>query len=249
MHNLSIREKALALRKIGFSYKYISSKTGLAKSTLSGWLAEIPYSPNKETVTAFGKARAAASARRAELRQKSIQEIRKTAIKEVGGINQRDLFMFGLGLYMGEGCKTNGQIRVMNSDPRIIRATIAWFRMLGVEKRQIKLRLHLYPDSDVKQSLQFWSRTISIPLSQFQKHQIDSRIDKKAKMRRKLPFGTAQLTIQGGGRKEYGVLFFRRIQLWNEAVSLEIQKRTWSNGMTVAFQAISAGPTPAVRTK
>ena len=25
-------------------------------------------------------------------------------------------------------------------------------------------------------------------------------------------------------------------------------KRTWSNGMTVAFQAISAGPTPAVRT-
>ena len=25
--------------------------------------------------------------------------------------------------------------------------------------------------------------------------------------------------------------------------------RAWSNGMTVAFQAISAGPTPAARTK
>ncbi|MFA6519305.1 MAG: hypothetical protein WCT41_00555 [Candidatus Paceibacterota bacterium] len=223
MHSPSIREKALELRKSGFSYKYISLKTGLSKATLSGWLTEVPYTPNKETVLSFGKARAAASARRAELRQKSIQEIRKTATKDIGKIGKRDLFMLGLGLYMGEGCKTNSQIRVMNSDPCIIRTIIAWFRMLGVEKRQIKLRLHLYPDSDVKQSLQFWSHTTSIPLSQFQKHQIDRRTDKKAKMRRKLPFGTAQLTIQSRGRKEYGVLFFRKIQLWNEAVSLGIQ--------------------------
>ncbi len=224
MHNLSIREKALALRKDGYSYKYISSQTGLAKSTLSGWLTEVPYSPNKETVTAFGKARAAASARRAELRQRSIQEIRKIAAEDIGKISRRDLFMFGLALYLGEGCKTNSQIRMINSDPHIIKATIYWFKMLGVEKKQFRLRMYLYPDSDVKQSLQFWSRTTSIPVSQFQKHQVDTRIDKKAKKRRKLPFGTVQLTVQSRGRKEYGVLFFRKIQLWNEAVSLGIQK-------------------------
>lgn len=224
MHNLSIREKALALRKIGFSYTYISSKTGLSKSTLSGWLTEIPYTPNKETVLAFGKARAAASARRAELRQKSIQEIRKIAAKDIGGMSKRDLFVFGLGLYLGEGSKTNSQVRMINSDPRIIQASIAWFRILGVEKRQLRLRLHLYPDSDVKQSLQFWSHTTSIPVSQFQKHQIDGRTDKKAEKRRKLPFGTVQLTVQSGGRKEYGVVFFRKIQLWNETILSEIQK-------------------------
>lgn len=224
MHTSSLREKALALRKNGFSYTYISSKTGLSKSTLSGWLTEIPYTPNKETVAVFGKARAAASARRAELRQESIRDIRKTAIKDIGRISRRDLFVFGLGLYLGEGCKTNSQIRVMNSDPHVIQTTIAWFRMLGVEKRQMKLCLHLYPDNYVRQSLQFWSRTTSIPLSQFQKHQIDRRTDKKAKMRRKLPFGTAQLTVQSGGRKEYGVLFFRKIQLWNEAILSEIQR-------------------------
>ena len=89
MHELSIREKALALRKDGFSYTYISSKTGLSKSTLSGWLAEIPYAPNKETITAFGRARAAASARRAKLRQESIQEIRKVAIKDIGEMTER----------------------------------------------------------------------------------------------------------------------------------------------------------------
>ncbi|MCX6786397.1 MAG: hypothetical protein NTU85_01075 [Candidatus Kaiserbacteria bacterium] len=223
MHTLSIRERALALRKSGFSYTYISSKTGLSKSTLSGWLTEIPYTPNKETIAAFGKARAAASARRAELRQKSIQEIRKTATKDIGEVSKRDLFVFGLGLYLGEGCKSNGQVRVVNSDPSIIQAAITWFKMLGVRKDQIKIRLHLYPDNNIRQCLQFWSRTTSIPLSQFQKPQIDNRVGKKAKKMRKLPFGTVQLVVLSRGRKEYGVLFFRKIQLWNEVVLSEIR--------------------------
>jgi hypothetical protein len=223
MHHPSIREKAFALRKNGFPYKYISSKTGLSKSTLSWWLTEVPYTPNKKTVMSFGKARAAASARRAELKQQSLHEIRKIAEEDVGKISRRDLFIFGLALYLGEGCKTNGQVRMVNSDPQIIQTTIAWFRMLGVEKKQFRLRLYLYPDSNVKQSLQFWSHTTSIPVSQFQKPQIDTRIDKKVKNRRKLPFGTAQLSIRSEGRKEYGVLFFRKIQLWNEVVLSEIQ--------------------------
>lgn len=132
--------------------------------------------------------------------------------------------MFGLGLYLGEGCKTNSQIRITNSDPKIIQAAIAWFRMLEVKTDQLKLRLYLYPDSNVKESLQFWSRATNIPLSQFQKHHIGNRTDKKVQKRRKLPFGTAHLTIQSGGHKEYGVIFFRKIQFWNEAMLLSIQK-------------------------
>ena len=73
------------------------------------------------------------------------------------------------------------------------------------------------------QCLQFWSRSTSIPLSQFQKHQIDKRTDKKPRKLRKLPFGTAQLTVQSGGRKEYGVLFFRKIQLWNEMILSKVK--------------------------
>lgn len=224
MHLPSLREKALEFRKNGFSYTYISAKTGLSKSTLSGWLTNIPYTPNKETVATFGKARAAASARRAKMRQESIQAIRKIASKEVGEMSQRDLFMFGLALYIGEGSKTNGQVRMINSDPRIIQSTIIWFKMLGVQSHQFKLRLHLYPDSDVKKSLQFWSRATSIPVSQFQKHQVDRRLNKSTRSRRKLPHGTAQLVVQSGGRKEYGVLFFRKIQLWSEVALSEIQK-------------------------
>ena len=224
MHPVSLKEQVFALRKNGFSYTYISSKTGLSKGTLSGWLTDVPYTPNKETVTSFGKARAAASARRAQLRQDSIREIRKIAESDIDKISRRDLFMFGLALYLGEGCKSNSQVRMVNSDPRIIQTTITWFKMLGVKRDQFKLRVHLYPDSNVKQCLQFWSQTTSIPLSQFQQTHIDTRTDKKEKKRRKLPFGTVQLLVQSKGRREYGVLFFRKIQLWNEVVLSRIKK-------------------------
>lgn len=225
MHIATIRENALALRKKGYSYSYISGKTGLSKSTLSGWLTEIPYTPNKETLAAFGKARAAAGERKAAIRQESIREIREQSYRDVGTISKRDLFIFGIGLYLGEGCKSHGQVRMINSDPRIIQASIAWFRMLGVEKSQISLRLFLYPDSDLHKSLQFWSRTTSIPISQFQKPQIDRRTDKKAKKKGKLPFGTLQVTVRAGGRKEYGAIFFRRILAWNEAVLARIENK------------------------
>ena len=224
MHPVSLKEQVFALRKNGFSYTYISSKTGLSKGTLSGWLTDVPYTPNKETVASFGKARAATSARRAQLRQDSIREIRKIAESDIDKISRRDLFMFGLALYLGEGCKSNSQVRMVNSDPRIIQTTITWFKMLGVKRDQFKLRVHLYPDSNVKQCLQFWSQTTSIPLSQFQQTHIDTRTDKKEKKRRKLPFGTVQLLVQSKGRREYGVLFFRKIQLWNEVVLSRIKK-------------------------
>lgn len=84
-------------------------------------------------------------------------------------------------------------------------------------------KLLRHPDNNVRQCLQFWSQTTSIPLSQFQQTHIDTRTDKKENKRHKLPFGTVQLLVQSKGRKEYGVLFFRKIQLWNEAVLSGIQ--------------------------
>ena len=82
MHAPSVREAAITLRQKGYSYPYISRETGLSKSTLSGWLTDVPYTPNQETIEAFGKARAAASERKAEIRQKELEVIRQKAENE-----------------------------------------------------------------------------------------------------------------------------------------------------------------------
>ena len=218
MHKISSRNLAIELRLSGYSYPYISEKVGISKSTLSGWLANIPYTPNRETIATLGKARAAAGARKAAIKQEGMREIRDEVMREVGVFTDRDLYMLGLGIYMGEGTKTHNIIRVANADPNIIKCVVAWFLKLGVRRSQFSARIYLYPDSDTARSLQFWSRTTSIPESQFQKTYIDSRTNKKAKKYGKLPYGTLHLGVRSDGRKEYGVLFFRKIQALTEVV-------------------------------
>ncbi len=127
MHATEKRKEALRLRRSGHSYTDISSRTGVSKSTLSDWLSSVPYAPNNETIKRIGGAIAAANAKKTLIRQKKTQKIKEDAYQEIGRISKRDLFLFGLGLYLGEGGKTHDIVRVTNSDPMVIRAAVAWF--------------------------------------------------------------------------------------------------------------------------
>lgn len=235
MYKNSIRQQAIRLREEGYSYTDISLKIGIPKSTLSDWLSAIPYTPNEKTIKRIGKAIAAANAKKVRQKQESIANINEDAAQEIGALSRRDLFMFGLGLYAGDGSKTAGVTRIVNSDPNVICLAIAWFRNLGITQEQFSLTLHVYPDSDIPACLQFWSRTTTIPTSQFGKIQIDRRVKKRARPG-KLPYGTAHLSVRGLGKKEFGIAFARRIQGWTNAVVHKTMQRTWSNGMTRPFQ-------------
>jgi hypothetical protein len=225
MHNPSTKEIAIKLRRNGFAYSYISKKTGLSKSTLSGWLSEIPYVPNRETTERVGKAIAAANERKTKIRQYETEKVREAAFLDIGKVSKRDLFMFGLGLYLGEGAKTHDITRVVNSDPNVILLAIAWFHGLGVLREQFLLTLNLYPDSDIDKCLQFWSRTTTIPRSQFGKVQIDKRINKRKNRAGKLPYGTAHLSVRSLGRREFGVVLARKIQAWTDEVARIVRMR------------------------
>ena len=223
MHSPSTRDLAVTLRKEGFAYSYISEKTGLSKSTISEWLSKIPYTPNQQTIERVGKAIAASNARKTKIRQDETEKTRQAAFLDIGDMSKRDLFMFGLGLYLGEGAKTYGITRIVNADPNVIDLAIAWFHGLGVSPKQFLLTIHLYPDSDVEESLQFWSRTTTIPRSQFGKTQIDRRTNKQKSRAGKLPHGTAHLTVRSLGRKEFGVVLARKIQAWTDEVARVIK--------------------------
>lgn len=223
MHSLSTRDMALELRRDGFAYSYISEKTGLSKSTLSEWLSGVSYTPNRQTIERVGKAIAASNAQKVRIRLEETEKVRQAAFLDIGKVSKRDLFMFGLGLYLGEGAKTYDITRIVNSDPKVIRLAMEWFYNLGVMREQFLLTLHLYPDSDVERSLQFWSHTTTIPRSQFGKTQIDRRVNKRKNRAGKLPYGTAHLTVRSLGRKEFGVVLARKIQAWNDEVARVIK--------------------------
>lgn len=224
MHRAVLKEQVINLRKAGYSYLLISRKTGLSKSTLSDWLSTIEYTPNQETLELLGKARAASSESKARLRRNSIAKAKSEAAQEISSLTRRDLFLYGLGLYLGEGSKTGNQVRVVNADPKVILLVVCWFKSLGIKVEQFAPRLHLYPDTDVSQSLQFWSQMTTIPKTQFQSSYIDRRTDKKAMKQGKLPFGTLHLGVRSGGKKEFGVFLSRKIQAWNDEVLKKVAK-------------------------
>ncbi len=214
-HLATAREQVFKLRKEGYSYNYIAEKTGFSKSTLSGWLAGIPYTPNKTVIERIGKARAASGHAKAQQKLKSFNDANEEAKKEIGEITKRDLLMLGIGIYIGEGTKTNDIVRVINADPKIIKFAVKWFEeACGLSKENFKIRLHLYPDNNIKECIKYWSNICGIPIIQFQKTYIDLREHKKMFKRGKLPYGTAHLSIRSNGKKEFGVFLARKINAW-----------------------------------
>lgn len=203
---------AIELRKKGYSYAYIAEKTKRGKGTLSYWLAHIPYVPNNEMIDKMGKARTASGLAKSRMRLASLDNARKQAESFVGEISKRDILMLGLGLYLGEGTKTHNGLRVINANPKIIRFAIRWFReAFGVGKENFRIRLHLYPDTDIKKSIYFWSSETGLREDQFYSVHIDVRKDKKVPKKGKLPYGTAHLSVLSMGSKSLGVALFRKV--------------------------------------
>ena len=51
----------------------------------------------------------------------------------------------------------------------MLKLFITWLELLNVKRKDLKIKLHLYSDMNIKQSLDFWSKELKIPISQFQK--------------------------------------------------------------------------------
>ncbi len=222
MVKIQTKVESIKLRALGYSYSYISAHLGVSKSTLSVWLADVPYVPNIETITKIGKARAASIEAKQKIKRASIRSAKEQAIGEIGALTKRDGFMLGLGLYIGEGAKSTEQIRFVNSNPDIVCSGIRWFtQILGARRSQIKIRLHLYPDTDESTSLEFWSKKTAIPRGQFLKSQIDRRTNKKKMNSGKLPYGTAHVSVLSLGDERFGVFLARKIAAWSNFVLRE----------------------------
>lgn len=174
------KSKALQLRKLGYSYSQIRTKLNVSKSTLSNWLDKYPLS----------------SERIRELRDRSpirIEKYRNTMKKkrevkneliynkiaqDIGNISDRELFIAGFFLYWAEGGKTNrSTITLTNTDPIMIITYIRWLAFLKIPREKIRVKLHLYKDMNPAKEIIFWSKTLSLEKSQFQKSWIkDSKM-------------------------------------------------------------------------
>lgn len=219
MYLYEIKNKAFELRKADYSYNYINKLTGIAKSTLSEWLGGVLFVPNQHTLDKIGKARAISGLKKHLIKVESLNKAKIQAKIDIGKISKRDLFMLGLGVYIGEGTKSHNITRIINANPKIIRLSIRWLQEIcGVGVKNLRLRLHIYPDNNEVLCREFWSKETGIPLNQFHKSVIDKRLDKKTSKRGKLPFGTVQVSIRTFRNPKFGVNLHRLILAWIDKV-------------------------------
>ena len=212
MYFQSKKEEAIKLRKEGNSYDYISSRISVAKSTLSAWLKDISFLPNELMVeNRLRNINNIVSIKRVD-KALSFRKATDYAKEKVKGLLERDVFMFGLGIYLGEGSKTASVTRVVNSDPRIIKFTMMWLKnCFGLTKKNFRIRLHMYPDNDENEVISYWMKTLKIERKFFQPSYIDVRLNKKKNRKGVLPYGTAHLGVVSNGNKDLGVLLQRKI--------------------------------------
>lgn len=214
---------AIKYRKKGYSYSFICRKLNLSKSTLSDWVKTIPFNPNQFTLLGM-KIGSKKSAEVRHLKLSSqLSDIKLSCIREVGQLSKRDLWLFGLGMYLGEGAKSIESVRVINSDPKVIVIAIRWLiEVAGLGIDNLSLSLHSYPDNNIEDDIQYWSEMSGIPSYQFGKTQIDSRTGKVSGHR--LPHGTVQLRVIARGNNKFGVFLHRQIMGWIDAVANQVEK-------------------------
>lgn len=81
------------------------------------------------------------------------------------------LFGIGIGLYWGEGTKSNKTaVRLGNTDPELIKTFMKFMmRFFSVQKDDFRFGLQIFTDIDKEESLGFWTRKLKVKKSQFSK--------------------------------------------------------------------------------
>lgn len=166
----SVKNEARLMRQKGMSYSEITSKLGVAKSTLHTWLYPIkrPYSEIQfERIQHLNNIRPLANEKQRELKLNRDKEISDRVQNEINkfDINNLSLCKSMLAtLYWAEGSKGVGSMSFANTDPALSLLYITLLRKCyKLDEEKFRLRLHLHYYHKIKETKEFWSKLLNIP--------------------------------------------------------------------------------------
>lgn len=171
------KQKAIELRKQGKSIGEIANLLNLATSTISLWVRNIELSPAQKNVLtqrvyrALQRGRKKAQGVQRQIRHRKRQQLVADALKEIGSLTNRDLFIAGVVLYWAEGFKKDNRLGFASSDPAMIKLFLRWLEINEVPKTDIRLRvgLNIAHKKRVRKVIKYWAEQTRISENQFQK--------------------------------------------------------------------------------
>ena len=219
-NNHKFKAQAILLRKRGLSYREIRVQIPVAKSTLSLWLKSVPLDEEQRkrlytkqiSILSFG------SQSQKERRAREVSKIIEEAGKEINLPLSNDSFkLMGAALYWAEGSKKNG-FSITNSDPYFILFMVRWVESIfGIEPKDLKARLNIYPQQSDRDIKKFWSSLTNIPFENFGKSYVKPL--NKGYKKNTLYYGTVRVEVPNGTDKRH------RTFGWLQAVLKEIESK------------------------
>ena len=176
------RARARDLRAAGWTMPEIAAELRVARSSVSLWCRDVPYTPRRPRPTP--------GVHPFHLRRlDELETFRRESVDAIGRLSERDLTLYVLGLYHGEGAKTDRSLRLANTSPQILVAFVTWLRRtFDLDEQRLRVRVYLHEGRDLEVAEHFWSEYLSIPRSQFQRAQ---RVEARRMGAGKHPFGCA----------------------------------------------------------
>jgi hypothetical protein len=171
------QNRARDLRALGWTLGEICAELGVSKASASLWCrdveideAELARRRRERNLAGNQGARRRGPNKLQRRKQAEIDGMRAEGAARIGTVSDRDRLLVGLALYAGEGAKTDGGVKLANSDPRLIRFFVTWLRTcFDIDERRLRVRLYLHDGLDLEAANAFWSALTEIPLSQFTK--------------------------------------------------------------------------------
>jgi transcriptional regulator with XRE-family HTH domain len=188
-------------REEGLSVREIAAAVGVARSTASLWLRDVPLTEEQRTAllarnpaynVLFNGSRANAVLARA----------RRAKWQEDGRRRARLLdasYLVGCALYWAEGDKNRNRVALANSDPELIRLFVRFLRdHFGVRDAQIRVACNLFADHQDRQSAieNFWLDVVGVSRDCLHKSTVNVYSKHSSRKRRNmLPYGTCRVTV------------------------------------------------------
>lgn len=159
------QHRARELRAEAWTLAEIAAELGVSKASVSVWVRDVEFEPRPRN-------RGHRDQRPHPLTLKKAAELercRSEAEKWAESLTERDLFIFGLALYLGEGAKTaESGFRFANTSPAIMATFMRWLRTsFAIDEDRLWARLYLHEGLDETAATAYWSELLDIPLDRF----------------------------------------------------------------------------------
>jgi hypothetical protein len=192
----SHRERARELRREGHSLNAIAREVGIAKSTASLWVCDIPLTPEQR-----GRLYALSDRQRAgNLARSRLARVARDDAQELGRMIARiddPLHQAGCMLYWAEGSKSRNSIAFVNSDDAMMRFFLRFLWLLDVPDERIRLsvNVHLGNGLTLEEIEAWWLERLDLPHSCLRKATVNQASSASKRLRKPLVYGTARITV------------------------------------------------------